>query len=172
MAMLHRTLVKRIGLPLAVLVVLVGLAYLAFVPFAKEAGYEPVGSWGRQGTAPGEFHDPTGIAVAGSEVFVADARNGRIQVFDFDGNLIRIFGEPGEKLGELGRPMNLAVAGGRLYVPEYFNDRIQVFALDGTALAMIGTAGTGPGELSAPGGIAPRLARTHQARTELRERGL
>lgn len=52
---------------------------------------------------PGAFQDPTGIAVAGQEVFVADLRDGRIQVFYLSGNFLRSFGQPGEGQGELGR---------------------------------------------------------------------
>jgi DNA-binding beta-propeller fold protein YncE len=45
--------------------------------------------WGQEGTSEGEFKDPTGLDVAGDEVFVADAGNSRIQVFDLDGKFIR-----------------------------------------------------------------------------------
>ncbi len=61
--------------------VLLAAGWLAFVPSAKEPGYEFVAAWGGAGTEPGRFNDPTGIAVANGEVFVSDARNGRIQVF-------------------------------------------------------------------------------------------
>lgn len=128
--------------------------WLTFVPSAKEPGYVFVASWGAKGSAPGQFHDPTGIAISGQQVFVSDARNGRIQVFDFEGKFLRVFGKPGKGLGELGRPMNLAVKDGEVYVPEYFNDRIQVFALDGTPLRVIGKPGAKAGQFNAPGGIA------------------
>jgi len=134
--------------------VLLLLAWLIFVPRPIKPPYAFLTAWGGKGSAPGEFHDPTGIAVAGEEVFVADARNGRIQVFDLDGRFLRLFGKPGDGPGELGRPMNLAVHGGELYVPEYFNDRIQVFALDGRHRRFIGEAGDGPGQFNAPGGVA------------------
>ena len=137
-----------------VVIVLAGVGWLAFVPFAKEPGYVFVTSWGGKGSAPGQFNDPTGIAVAGGEVFVADSRNGRIQVFDLDGTFKRQFGKPGENPGELGRPMNLTIHDGELYVPEDFNDRIQVFGPDGTSRRTIGQAGNGPGQFNAPGGVA------------------
>lgn len=129
-------------------------AWIAFVPSAKEPGYALATAWGERGAGPGQFRDPTGIAIADGEVFVADSRNGRIQVFDFDGAFKRQFGRPGTARGELGRPMNLTIHDNELYVPEYFNDRIQVFDLDGTPLRTIGEAGDGPGQLNAPGGVA------------------
>ena len=137
---------------------LLALLWLALVPPEKEAPYRFVTAWGHEGSGPGEFRDPTGIAVsgsgAGSEVFVADARNARIQVFDLGGNFKRQFGRPGKGVGELGRPMNLTVFGGELYVAEYWNDRIQVFGLDGTPKRIIGGPGSGPGQFKAPGGVA------------------
>lgn len=45
--------------------------------------------WGTNGTNPGEFKDPTGIAVGNNLVFVADLGNGRVQVFSLDGNFVR-----------------------------------------------------------------------------------
>ena len=135
------------GVIAAVAVVLVGAAWLAFLPSPRGPGYAFVAAWGGKGDAPGRFRDPTGIAVAGGEVFVADARNGRIQVFDTDGVFRRAF-------GKLGRPMNLTAAGDELYVADYWNDRIEVFGLDGAYRRGIGRAGRSPGELDAPGGVA------------------
>ena len=130
------------------------LVWLVFIPSAKEPGYEMIAMWGTKGTGPGQFNDPTGIAIAGNEVFVADSRNNRIQVFDLDGRFLRQFGTAGTGMGQLGRPMNLTIRDGRLYVPEYFNDRIQVFKTDGTSQRIIGSPGSHPGQFNAPGGVA------------------
>lgn len=94
--MRHRTLWRATGAVFAVAAVLLIVAWLAFVPSAREPRYEFVKSWGGRGSGPGQFHDPTGVAVADAELFVADARNGRIQVFDLDGNFKREFGSPGD----------------------------------------------------------------------------
>jgi len=149
-----RTIVKILGGIVAAVAVLGVAGWLAFVPSAQEPGYEFVKAWGGAGTGPGELNDPTGVAVAGGEVFVADSRNGRIQVFDLDGQFKRAFGKPGEGVGELGRPMNLTVRNGELYVPEYFNDRIQVFALDGTPKRIIDRPVESGNGFNAPGGVA------------------
>jgi sugar lactone lactonase YvrE len=127
---------------------------VVWVPAAKEPGYVFVSAWGERGAAPGQFNDPTGIAVTDAEVFVSDARNARIQVFDYDGRFKRAFGTSGDRPGQLGRPMNLTIAGDELYVADYWNDRIQVFGLDGIPRRLIGRAGSGPGEFNAPGGVA------------------
>ncbi len=150
----RRTVFRIVGGLVGAVAVLLVAGWLAFIPSPKEPGYEFVAAWGGKGAGPGRFRDPTGIAVAGAEVFVADARNGRIQVFDFDGNFRRQFGKPGTALGDLKRPMNLRIANGELYVAEYWNDRIQVFGLDGTARRIIGGSGSAPGRFNAPGGVA------------------
>lgn len=113
----------------------------------QEPPYELVQSWGTKGDAPGQFNDPTGIAVTADEVFVSDARNNRIQVFDKQGNFKRAFGSE-----VLGRPMNLAVAKGKLYVPDYFEDVVHVFTTVGDYLQAI-HAEDG---FDSPGGVAVR----------------
>lgn len=145
-----RTVLHWVGGGLLALAVLLILGWLAFVPTAKEPPYEFVAAWGGKGSGPGRFHDPTGIAVTAGEVFVSDARNGRIQVFDHDGRFQRQFGSG----GELQRPMNLDIAGDELYVADYWNDRLQVYGLDGTPRRTIGRHGAAPGEMNAPGGVA------------------
>tara|TARA_R110002110_G_scaffold129060_1_gene309067 strand:- start:459 stop:1478 length:1020 start_codon:yes stop_codon:yes gene_type:complete len=135
-------------------IVLLAVGWIAFVPSNREPPYKFVVAWGTKGSSPGAFNDPTGVAVAANEVYVADSRNGRIQVFDMAGNFRRAFGRPGKAYGELGRPMNLTAHNGELYVPEYFNDRVQIFALDGTPKRIIGTPGSGAGQFDAPGGVA------------------
>ncbi len=133
---------------------IIAVAALVFIPRAKEPAYEFVATWGSPGEGNSQFNDPTGLAISGNEVFVSDARNGRIQVFDLDGKFIRKFGTPGDQPGQLGRPMNLAIANNEVFVPEYFNDRIQVFSLAGKSKRIIGSKGSGPGQFDAPGGVA------------------
>jgi DNA-binding beta-propeller fold protein YncE len=50
--------------------------------------------WGRKGTEAGEFNDPTGLTVGGNLIFVTDAGNNRIQVFDLNGKFIRQWDVP------------------------------------------------------------------------------
>lgn len=151
---------KTIGkwLGYAVLALAAMLTLLAWVGGATHWNQEPpyslVHGWGEKGSGPGQFNDPTGIAVTETEVFVSDARNGRIQVFDHQERFKRAFGTAGDGPGELGRPMNLTIHDERLYVAEYMNDRIQVFSLAGEPIEIIGGPGDGPGQFNAPGGVA------------------
>lgn len=142
-----RKLGKRLGYGAAAVVT--ALAVLAWsggaLNWNMEPPYELAQSWGAEGEEAGRFNSPTGIAVHGEEVFVADARNNRVQVFDRQGVFKRAFGEE-----ELGRPMNLEIAGDRLYVPDYFKDVIHVFTLDGEYRQALGAEDG----LESPGGVA------------------
>lgn len=67
------------------------------VKFSKDGRF--LKSWGRKGSAPGEFDEPHDLFVGGSRgwVYVADRKNDRVQVFDQDGNFIaawKQFGQP------------------------------------------------------------------------------
>ncbi|CAM9995039.1 unnamed protein product [Chrysoparadoxa australica] len=138
---------KWLGYSVIALVAILGiLAWIGgAINWNQEPPYDLVQTWGEKGSAMGQFNDPTGIAVTADEVFVSDARNNRIQVFDKQGNFKRAFGQD-----RLGRPMNLAIAKGKLYVPDYFKDVIHVFALAGGYQQAI-TAEDG---FDSPGGVA------------------
>jgi sugar lactone lactonase YvrE len=57
------------------------------VKFAKDGTF--IKTWGKKGTAPGEFDLPHTIAMdSRGRLFVGDRRNNRIQIFDQDGNFI------------------------------------------------------------------------------------
>ena len=67
------------------------------VKFSKDGRF--IKTWGREGSAPGEFKDPHDIFIGGSQnrVYIADRRNSRVQVFDQDGTFIAAwtqFGSP------------------------------------------------------------------------------
>ena len=95
----------------------------------QEPPYSLTLAWGEKGSGPGQFNDPTGIAVTDTEVFISDARNGRIQVFDHQGQFRREFGAPGDGIGELGRPMNPARGVASLTRPEVLQWPMTVICL-------------------------------------------
>jgi len=121
---------------------------------APSTNYRFDSTWGQQGAGAGDLDEPIGIALAPGEIYVSDAGNHRIQVFDRQGRLLRTFGERGAAPGQLARPMHLTFHDGRLYVAEYLNDRIQVFTPEGVSTAILGSSGVGPGQFDAPAGVA------------------
>jgi DNA-binding beta-propeller fold protein YncE len=67
------------------------------VKFSKDGHF--IKSWGKKGSAPGDFDEPHDIFVGGSRglVYVADRKNNRIQVFDQNGTFVaawKQFGQP------------------------------------------------------------------------------
>lgn len=114
--------------------------------------------WGKQGSEPGDFHFPIGIAISRvDEVFVTDHYNNRVQKFDSDGKLLACF-------ETLPNPGGIAVDdSGSLYISHFpaarlgketTPDRVSVYSANGKLLREWGKSGTGDGEFSWPGGIA------------------
>ncbi len=68
------------------------------VKFSKEGKF--ISAWGKRGTGPGEFHLAHSIAIdrAGT-VYVADRSNNRLQVFDADGQFLRMWTHLGATQG-------------------------------------------------------------------------
>lgn len=97
--------------------------------FRFDAAGKPVfdGQWGKEGTKPGEFDRPYGLAVAkDGSFYVADFGNHRIQKFDPSGKVVSILDAYGSGDGELDSPIALAVDdSGALYVSDWGNNRIQ-----------------------------------------------
>ena len=101
----------------------------------------------------GVLTDPIGIAYADGRLFVTDAAENAIVVFDASGALVA---EWGDSTLDLRRPMHLSLGPDRvLRVAEYLSDRVALVDLKGVLVGRIGgTGGSGVGELDAPGGAA------------------
>jgi hypothetical protein len=109
-------------------------------------------SWGSRGSEPGQFGTARAIAIdAQNNVYVADPRNSRIQVFDSDGNVKR-------QIAGVGAPQALCITPGPnqvLYssnsnVPEDIDTAGEIYKLklDGTVLGKFGRAGRLPKEFN------------------------
>jgi sugar lactone lactonase YvrE len=111
--------------------------------------------WGRHGVELGEFIRPQSIVVDHQDhVWVADACNHRIQVFEVTGTearLVKTWGRQGSALGELNYPYGLQLDGqGHVYLCEFGNHRVQKFTLDGELVGWWGHNGRRDGELCQP----------------------
>jgi DNA-binding beta-propeller fold protein YncE len=123
-------------------------------------------SWGEHGNEPGEFLRPQKIVVdRGGLVWVADACNHRVQVFDARASrarLVKSWGQQGHAPGQLYYPYDILLddaalagqPGGYVYVCEFGNHRVQKFTLEGQYVAHFGKNGRREGELNQPWGIA------------------
>ena len=73
-----------------------GIPRMRILRFSKDGKF--MNAWGKEGTGPGEFNVPHGIAMDSTgRLFVADRGNNRIQIFNQDGKFLgewKQFGKP------------------------------------------------------------------------------
>lgn len=117
-----------------------------------------VDSWGGTGKRPGQFVRPQSLVLSpdGKRLWVADACNHRIQVFDVSGKaeLVACWGTEGSEPGQLYYPYDLVLhEDGSLLVCEYGNQRVQHFSQDGTSLGTLGSPGHDDGQFYQPWGL-------------------
>jgi streptogramin lyase len=135
-----------------------------------------VKSWGEPGTGPGQFRTLHAIvADRNNNIYVGDRGNRRVQVFDSDGKLLRMFTidvppapgthavngntPTGERLAALiGTPNSMCITPGPnqvLFVGELtFPGRLFKVSLDGKVLGVFGRAGRQLGQFSGPHELA------------------
>ena len=121
---------------------------------------EPEKSFGGEGSAPGQFHCPMGVAsLPEGAVCVADSMNHRLQIFSKEqGAAPRVIGGRGKQPGQFRHPGGVASDGTSLYVADTPNHRVQKLRLaDGMHLGTVGKAdcsdGDGEGQFYWPTGL-------------------
>jgi sugar lactone lactonase YvrE len=94
--------------------------------------------WGAKGGEPGQYFEPTGIAVdAEGRVYVADNGNGRLQITDRDGGFIRAFDVPGWRSEVFSEPYVTIDSDGVLWVTVPVERQIRAYDTEGKLLATI-----------------------------------
>ena len=116
---------------------------------------EHIGTWGEQGTDPGNSMDllvslsiPMRISMS-LTVSVIGYRNSQRMA-----NSLLGWGSYGDGEGEFNMPWGVAVDElGDVYVVDWRNDRVQKFNAEGEFLFAFGKSGSGNGEFNRPAGI-------------------
>jgi uncharacterized protein (TIGR03663 family) len=100
----------------------------------------PSRSQGNPGAGPGDFAEPRGIAAdSRGNIYVADTKNSRIQVFDASGQPLRQFGSFGSEPGQFKEPCGVAVdPQGEIWVADTWNARVVHLGSDGRVLGVLG----------------------------------
>jgi DNA-binding beta-propeller fold protein YncE len=116
-----------------------------------------VARWGSSGSGPGQFKTTRGVAIGpNGTLYVADTGNGRVQLFNPDGNYL---GEIGNTVGDpvkLQGPSGVAIdpERGVLYVADAWANRVVAYDLLGNFLFYWGFEGSGQGQFQNIWGIA------------------
>ena len=105
--------------------------------------------FGGLGTGVGEFQRPSGMVWIDSKIYVADAINNRVQVFDEQGKSIQVLDWANQ--GGLYYPYDIALSPhGQLFFVEYGACRVSVADPAGKLVAQFGHEGRGHHELWTP----------------------
>ena len=120
------------------------------VTFTAEGEYigEVGGVWtdadGFAGDGAGEFREPTSVSISGDgTVFVTDSRNGRVQMFNSDGEYLREFEVEGWDGTGVDIPSVLALGSGLAAVSVPAEGEVRLYRGDGRIVWTVGPSDTG-----------------------------
>lgn len=109
-------------------------------------------TYGSFGTGDGQINDPTGMAVDGERLYVADTTNQRVVVFDLSGQFVSSWNVEAWAAPHVWPDLAVSSAGNRvIYASSPATGEVLVFAPDGTLLGV--QVATGPAELLRPGSL-------------------
>jgi DNA-binding beta-propeller fold protein YncE len=122
--------------------------------FVMDLEGHPLREFGRRGAGQGEFNFPTEVVLHGDEIYVVDAMNFRVQIFDRQGSYRAQFGSEGNSTGAIFRPKGLGVdSEGNIYLVDGLFETVQVFNRSGALLYYFGHTGGGIAEFQLPSGL-------------------
>lgn len=102
-----------------------------------------------------DINTPSNIALdASGNIYLTDAMNFVVRLYDRDGNFVRKFGGAGDVPGSFARPKGISLdSDNNIYVVDANHDNTQIFNKDGQLLLYFGNNGAGPGQFYLPNGI-------------------
>jgi streptogramin lyase len=134
-----------------------GKSNARIVKFSKDGRF--IKTWGRRGTAPGEFGELHAIAIDSSgRLFVGDRGNNRIQIFDQEGTFIaewKQFGRPTAIYIDASDTIHVADHASNAKLNPSFRRGIRIGSVkDGVVRMLIPGFGAEPEKENVPEGIA------------------
>ncbi|NER16292.1 NHL repeat-containing protein [Spongiivirga citrea] len=93
-------------------------------------------SFGTEGKGEGELYYPTDVHITKEYIWVADAYNNRIQVFDKEGKFKMMIGEDQKMNAATG----IFVSDKEVFITDFENSRVLVFTLEGVLKQVLETA--------------------------------
>jgi DNA-binding beta-propeller fold protein YncE len=120
-----------------------------------DASYKWLLTFSEYGSEKGQNIKSEFMEIHDGKLYMPEAGNHRVDVFDLNGKFLFDFGGMGTEPGKMNNPEAAKFSSeGKLYVSDLKNDRVQVFDKDGKFLMTWGKTGTGPGEFKTPAGLA------------------
>jgi DNA-binding beta-propeller fold protein YncE len=84
-------------------------------------------SIGKEGKGNGEFYYPTDVQITAENIWVADAYNNRVQVFDKRGNFLKMLGQDQKMNAATG----IYISENEVFVTDFENNRVLVMDFEG-----------------------------------------
>ncbi len=132
-----------------------GLIYVADLYNSNVSIFNAEGKFVKYLGEEGDFGKPSGLAIDGDKIYVADALKNQVMVYSTSGEKLLTFGATGDQAGLLQSPNALTHANGKIYVTDTGNDRVQVFDEQGKFLLQFNASNSPNTSLLAnPRGIA------------------
>ena len=88
---------------------------------------------GKEGHDKGQLYYPTDVKITKDKIYVADAYNNRVQVFDFGGKVLNVIGER----DSLNVASGLAINENLIAVTDQENSRVLIFGSDGVLIQIL-----------------------------------
>jgi len=98
----------------------------------------------KEGHKKGELYYPTDIAIVYDKIYVADAYNNRVQIFDYEGNSLNIIGNK----DKINVATGIEVTDDNIFVTDFEGDRILIYDLEGKLIHIINEHLNKPTEIS------------------------
>lgn len=115
---------------------------------------EPLFTFGKEGTGPGEFMFPYGISAASDgRIFVADMYNGKISIHEDKGEFIEYFAPEFSKDSTIKSPGGLRIVDEKVYVTDIQRNKVLVLNMAGELLLELGEPGKENGQFLAPNAV-------------------
>lgn len=110
---------------------------------------------GKRGKEEGEFNFPSHITIdTKGNLYVVDTMNGRVQIFDAEGQFLKAFGQFGDAPGMFARPKGIGVdSEGHIYIADAAFNNIQIFDDEGRTLLVFASYGNSRGQMILPAGV-------------------
>ena len=88
---------------------------------------------GKEGHKKGEIYYPTDVALLNDKVYVADAYNNRVQVFDYNGNPLKVIGDK----DKINVATGIEVTEDNIFITDFEGSRILIYNLKGGLIKIL-----------------------------------